>query len=56
MELKFKKVERRPIISISVDKTLNADIRKAAKKEGISISSFIGQAVSFVLSQKEKNN
>jgi len=53
-KLEFKKTERRPTMSISIDKNLKEKVAKLAKKEGVSISSFIEQIILFVLSEKEK--
>lgn len=40
-------------MSISIDSALKKNIIKAAKKEGVSISSFVVQALKFVLSEKK---
>jgi len=53
-KLEFKKTERRPTMSISIDKKLREDVILAAKHEGVSISRFIEQIILFVMSEKKK--
>lgn len=53
-KLEFKKTERRPTMSISIDKKLRENVILAAKREGVSISRFIEQIILFVMSEKKK--
>jgi hypothetical protein len=48
-KLKFKKTERRPTMSISIDKTLREDLIRIAKREGIPTSSVIEQIILLAL-------
>lgn len=54
--LEFKKTERRPTMSISIDKNLRKDIVAAAKREGLSVSSFIEQIIRFAMPEKKKDD
>lgn len=54
MELEFEKTKRRITMSISIDKNLRENIINAAKKEGLSVSSYIEQIIRFVMSKKKK--
>ena len=52
--LEFKKTDRRPTMSISIDRNLREDILAAAKKEGISVSSYIEQIIRFAMPEKKE--
>ena len=46
----FKKTERKPTMSISIDKDLRETLIRIAKREGISVSSVVAQTIRLAIS------
>ena len=54
-EFTVKKSGRKIVMSINIRKELREDVLEAAEKGGVSVSSFVEQALEFVLSEKKES-